>query len=111
MIIRTAGNLIDISPDGQTALPKPIRKLLEPELSYIYIQHHYGFSKIDYGGVNVTYEPRKLYRYDTKGRMICAKGFIPRITNVLQLNNIEYAIVNKDPPRKRLRCYEENWEL
>lgn len=115
IVLRKAGNLVDISPDGINALSNEIRSLLEPLLTYTYIQRLYGQGQ--YNSETGKYDrklqfiPRQLFRYDTRGRMVCGAGSVGKLVNVLEAQGYVIKYVDKDPPRIRPNCFDVNWDL
>jgi superfamily II DNA or RNA helicase len=115
VLIRKSGNVIDVSQKGEEALPKELSRLLEPELQYKYIQRHYGRDQFDpITGVKrpVTVIPKRIYRYDKKGRLITNFGFVRRLVQILRENG--YTILTEDlypdDQRERPDCYKTSWE-
>lgn len=106
IVIRRAGNLIDVSSNDKKGLPREIAKVLEPQLEYIYVRTLYGIARID-RGKSIEFEPRRLYRYDSRGRMVCGRGFYSRIVNCLHSLGHDVQTVDKDPERQRQNCYQE----
>jgi superfamily II DNA or RNA helicase len=93
-VIRKSGNMLDISSNGK-ALDKAVRGWLEPVLSYVYVQPLFGAAKFEAGGNSFRFEPRRLYRYDNLGRLICGRGFLEKIKFILEENNVSWKVLSK----------------
>lgn len=113
IIIRKSGNLIDVSPDGLSTLPVPIRRLLEPSLTYTYQQRLFGMDRLDpLTGINrpMRFETRRLYRYDEIGRLCCGAGLIPKLTELLKVSGHDVQLLSQDPEHPRPNRYDMDWD-
>jgi len=111
IVIRKSGNLIDISQNG-LPLTKLIARELEKELTYVYVKSLYGQAEFEHGKT-LDFEPRRLYKYDSKGRMICGRGHLNKITRLLiDKFQVSPTLINKDPKdHPRPRRYEERVDI
>lgn len=113
LVIRKAANIIELSPDGKSSLPIPLRRLVEPPLTYTYQRRLFGVDKYDpLTGISrpMQFEDRRLYKYDEKGRFCCGVGFLPKLSKILSSNGYSINILDKNPPHKRPNRYSINWE-
>lgn len=110
VLIRKFGNLIDVSPDGRSSLPAHIGRIIEPKLTYVYVKSVYGEAAFEQGS-SLQFEPRRLYRYDTKGKLVCGAGYLNKIRRLLAEHNIEIVVDVKDVLPSRPQRYEERWDL
>lgn len=112
--IRKSGNMIDISPDGSSALSKDIGNFLEPYLTYTYQKYVRGPDRRDpitgYDRGPFRFEECRLYRYDHIGRLVCGVGFTPKISSLLKANGCIVKSVSCDPPHPRTNRFSENWD-
>lgn len=86
LTIRRDGNVIDISPDGQSALPDSVRRLLEPHLSYQKRLFLRGADQYQEDGSvqKVKSVTQHMFAYDARGRMAVNAGFLRRVGQVLR---------------------------
>lgn len=110
VVLRKSQNLIDISVGGDQPLPDPLRRLLEPELKYNFIQRHYGIDRydpIDNHVRTMTVLPKQIFRYDKTGRLVTNFGFARRMFRVLRQNGYQVSTVDLCPDHLRSRptCY------
>jgi superfamily II DNA or RNA helicase len=86
-VIRRYGPLLDVSVDGRQPLDGGAHALLAQQLEYTHVEQLYGVDAID-GETGerqrVRLEPRRLYRYDPRGRLMCGAGYAPRVYRTLQ---------------------------
>jgi superfamily II DNA or RNA helicase len=115
--LRKSGTILEISPDGQSALPGHARRVLEPILSYQHKKFLYGAArKCPVTNIDRRLEitNKQLYRYDQLGRMVTGFGFYHRVGEILKENGYQLRYINKDPKaeeRTRPMCYEFHPEL
>lgn len=113
--VRRSGNLIDLSPDGLNELPRDLKDVIEPHLTYTYQRYLRGADRTDpisgYKRGPFAYEECRLYRYDPRGRLVCGIGFLPKITSILEKSGAVVKLVNCDPPNPRTDRYKEDWNL
>jgi superfamily II DNA or RNA helicase len=113
--IRRAGNIIDVSLDGTTPLPKEVYGLLEPYLTFTYQKYLRGPDRRDpitgYDRGPFRFEECKLYRFDGKGRLVCGVGFMPKLSALLKGNGCTVKVVSCNPKHPRPNRFKENWEL
>jgi superfamily II DNA or RNA helicase len=115
--LRKSGTILEVSLDGHSPLPEGVRRLLEPELSYVHKRFLYGAARrCPVTGIDrrVEISNKQIYRYDQLGRMVTGFGFYHRVGEILKANNFQLRYVNKDPKsedRPRPRCYEFHPEL
>lgn len=113
--LRKSGTVLDISVDGVAALPPEARRVLEPLLRYDKIEVPTGADRWDpVTGARrtVSVTPKRLYRYDAAGRMVCGFGFYRLVWGKLREAGFAVKIVSTDPPlekRPRPKCYETDW--
>lgn len=114
VVIRRSGNLIEVSPDGSSALPRDVRDLLEPHLTYTYQEFLRGLDRYDpatgYDRGPVRFEERRIYRYDGSGRFCCGIGFMGKIRRLLDGVGCKVSVLNCDPPHPRKNRFTESWD-
>ena len=52
---------------------------------------------------------RRLYDFDSEGRMVCQKGWLSRINKMLQSQGFATTVIDKNPP-KDPRVYAADWD-
>jgi superfamily II DNA or RNA helicase len=110
--IRLSGNAIDVSTDGKSSLPPALKKILEEQLRYEYVQILRGRDAYDYTGRRrpIRTEERILYSYDKYDRLVCGAGFQSRIENVLKSLGFKYEVEDCNPVHPRTKRYTEDWK-
>lgn len=115
VVIRKSQNVIDVSLGGEQPLPDVVRRLLEPELQYKFIQRHYGADQWDPVSGHrrkLTVIPRQIFRYDGKGRLVTNFGFARRIHRILRQYGYQVQSMDlyPDAARERPDCYKVDWD-
>lgn len=107
--IRRYGNVIDLSPDGRTALPDAVRRLVEPELSYRQRRFLRGAEQFQEDGSirKVETVTRFLFAYDGTGRLAVNAGFLRRLGNLLRENGYKVLYQDTTPPAHPLHICRE----
>jgi len=111
--LRKSGNILEISTNGEGPPIEPVKRLLERELSYTKVKLLYGADRRDpISGVvrDADTFPRKMYRYDSRGRMVCGFGFLGKVTRLIEGMGLGVRYIDKDPLRKRPNCYQADIE-
>lgn len=111
-VIRLAGNAIDVSTNGRTALPPEMREILEPQLRYTYIKILRGQEAWDFAGQRkpVKQELRLLYTYDKYGRLVCGSGFLDRVTKLLTVNGFTVVVEDCNAIHPRADRFKQDWD-
>ena len=97
-----AGNLVGLSLDGATELPRKLRSSIEPQLTYTYQKRLYGLDRIDPvtgESRDMLLEERKLYKYDSQNRLCFCVGFLQKVAGILKELGYTYTLLDLDPPR------------
>lgn len=113
LLILRAGNLLAISPDGQSACPDEVVQLLAPEMQYTHKQFNYGASAHDpVSGYKsrFTFSTRYLYQLDDLGRYCCQAGYYARVVSMLQARGYTLKYLDVSPERERPDCYDTHWD-
>lgn len=111
-VVRKGGPFIEISADGTRPLEPAVLTMLEKPLYYNHMTFQFGAAAYDpLTGAKqaVKKERRRLFQYDEAGRLICQKGFYPRMRGLLEDAGFEVAYIDKDPP-KAAKIYEADWD-
>jgi len=101
-----------VSADGQKPLPAGIYKALERPLFYTFIKFKFGaeaYNKDTGAHEPRTSERRRLFQYDDQGRLVCQKGFRPRLTGMLMQMGLQVEFIDKDDP-KDPKIYQAHWD-
>lgn len=111
LLIRRSGNLIDISPDGRSPLPREIQELLRPHLTYEHRTLLRGHDRYGPTGEQraVDVEVRQLYAVE-EGRVTTAFGLWSRLVPVLQQAGHTLQCVDLSPTRQRPHAWTPDWE-
>jgi superfamily II DNA or RNA helicase len=112
ILIRRAGTLIDVSPDGCSPLPREIVYLLSGHLVYQHKKLLRGADAFDPATgerQSMQIETRYLYTME-HGRLATGYGFLPKIHRLLQQAGHEVYFTDLSPPRERPKCYDTDWE-
>jgi len=110
-IIRRAGPIIDIGTIDGTALPKQDLAILQDPLHYTHLQYnHSGFNEFTQRSEKVTSEHRKLYEFDMVGRLVLMKGYRSYAETTLQSMGYKVAYLDRNPPPKRPKRYDMDWD-
>ena len=110
VLIRRLGNMIDISPDGQSPLDPRIVGVLTPELSYEHktlLRGHQRFGP-DGRGRAVDIETRQMYTIED-GRLVTSYGFYERILRAFQRLGVRTKYIDLTPQKDPL-IYQPDWE-
>lgn len=110
LTIRASGNLIDLSPDGKSALPEELKAVIEPNLIYTYVKQVYG-QRGRPTKPKLIFEKRRLYRYDNNGRLVCGKGLLNKIKSIAENYGAEVLVVTKDPAHLKPDRYDQDLDL
>lgn len=118
MLIRRYYNLIEVSPNGLDPLPQTVRDVLTPHMIYTHVKHLYGKDRYwvdpvtgDRQQRSMAFEKRRLYKMDDRGRLVCGRGYLGRVVELLE--GLGYDVFYKDmtPEGPRPDAYTENWDL
>lgn len=108
------GNLILIGdPENKDgALPDSVKYDLESELTYYKKQMEVGYaSRKKYGKPFHTYSVKKrLYTYDSKGRMVCGSGLLEKVVRIISRLGY-HPVVSVGKNCKSDSIYKEDWNL
>lgn len=110
VVIRRCGNLIDLSPDGQSPLDPQIVELLKEDLTYqhkTFLRGHAQYSP-DGHRSSMLIETRDMYAIE-QGRLVTGFGLLQRVVRRLILNNITPRYYNISPPKPE-GVYTPDWE-
>ena len=115
MTVIRHGNMLYLSPDGISAAPREVVRLLHSHLSYDHRKFLYGWEARDpVTGQKrkVEVSERRLYGVDTRGRLFTTFGFLHRIHHVLKTAgyhvlyddlNKKYEMANSHPRPDRYK--------
>lgn len=111
--ILRVGNLLLIgnTEDKNEVIPSSVRFDLESKLTYYKKQLEVGYrSRRKYGKPFHTYSIKKrLYTYDSKGRMVCGSGLLEKVVKVI--SDLGYhPVVSVSKNSKNEDIYKEDWD-
>lgn len=112
LLIRRQGNLIDVSPDGHSALSPEVGNLLAQHLTYDHktvLRGHAQWDAASGSREGIQIEPRNLFRNE-QGRLTTGAGFTAKITHLLQGAGHDVHFTDISPVRQRPDCYEPDWD-
>jgi superfamily II DNA or RNA helicase len=111
-VIKKGGPFIEVSADGAVPLHPKAYAPLESALTYMHNHFEFGGRAFDsLTEVRHTFRPerRRLYHYDGQGRLVCPKGFLFKVRDILQQMKFEVVVVDTDPP-KADNIYQADWD-
>jgi superfamily II DNA or RNA helicase len=110
--IRRNGRLLDVSVDGKLPLSERAYEPLMADMTYEYKKLLHGRERYERGfdkPLNMRIEPRRLYHFDGRGRLVCGVGYLDRIYTKLRCAGFTVGIVdytNYQPDAK----FAPNWD-
>jgi superfamily II DNA or RNA helicase len=117
-LIRRYYNVIEVSPDGRSAISAAVREALTPQMIYTHVKHLYGADQFwvdpatgEREQRNMAFEKRRLYKLDDKGRLVCGRGYFDAVVDTLEGLGYQVFFQDLTPAGPRPHAYEENWEL
>ena len=111
-VIRRRGVLLEVSYDGERLLPGSVIEKLTSHMSYMRRIVQFGPESIDYrSGAAVVPEMirENLYMFDDMNRLVCQKGYLPRICSILREQGYE-PLVLEDAGRPASNAVEPQWD-
>lgn len=111
--VTRCGNLVGFADEADGPLPRDVRGLIEPELTYTYTKRLFGYGRRDPAtGYDRPFhvEERRQYRYDADGRLCCSIGFLPRLSRLLAGHGYAVRQFDRSPPRERPGCYDVDYD-
>jgi len=111
--LRRQYQLLEISLDGLRPLPDAIVGLLTQHMRYVHMTYLHGQAAFDPRTGErspVQLEDRYLYRFDDHERLICGRGYLPRIRQVLHDADWSLREFDLTPPRPRPAAFEPDWD-
>ncbi len=112
VVIRKYGNIIDVSPDGQSPLPQQYVDLLSADMTYVHKETLHGaaaFDPVTGERRAVRLESRKLYVVE-QGRLTCGAGYLARVCRRFEALGIRPRFIDVSPPLKRPEAYVPHWD-
>ena len=115
-VIRKKGTMLEISEDGENPLPRDILQKMETPLIYDRIVPRLGRNQFRDSMGNkhhLTSTKVRLFTYNDSGHFSCTKGYLSRMTEMLETNGRKVIVLDHDSPmadRQRPNCYEPDWD-
>jgi len=107
------GNLVGLAIDGEPSIPKNIKSLIEPQLTYTFQKRLFGVDRFDPNTGHkrdFLFQERKLYKYDASNRMCFCIGFIERVSDIVKKAGYTVKYVDISPKLPRKNCYKPVWD-
>jgi hypothetical protein len=110
LTIRRHGNVIDLSPDGQSELPDRVRRLVEPHLCYQQKRFLRGAEQFQEDGSvrKVELVTKQMFAYDARGRMAVNAGFLRKLGRVLRDAGFRVILEDTTPPKPAQEVFLES---
>lgn len=109
--IRFQNQFLELSQDGKP-LPASLAERLEALFTVTRLKYRRGQDAVNAEGnySPVASERIKMFRYDDHGQMVCGKGYLPRLREVLPANGYSISMYDCNEPHPRPDRFEPRFD-